>query len=147
VTQLIDRNNTRSHHALQKPMNIRINKTQLQNNRHMLTKSKECCCVTEDWWKSGVRCYLTSFINCGWTLEQSRLFAWLPPKLWPVVLSIIIFDLPADGIRPVSWSLPLCTCCLLYYVSHSDLSVISWNAYQICHHESNHCYSCWMCLA
>ena len=24
---------------------------------------------------------------------------------------------------------------------------ISWNAYQICHHESNHCYSFWMCSA
>jgi len=24
---------------------------------------------------------------------------------------------------------------------------ISWNAYQICHHESNHCYSRWMCSA
>ena len=24
---------------------------------------------------------------------------------------------------------------------------ISWNAYQICHHENNHCYSHWMCSA
>jgi len=29
----------------------------------------------------------------------------------------------------------------------STNNTISWNAYQICHHESNNCYPRWMCSA
>jgi len=70
-----------------------------------------------------VRYYLASLLNCDWTHDRSRLFAWLQKQLWLVDLSVVIFYLLADRCAPFSWSLPLCWCYLLFYVSHSDLSV------------------------